>query len=586
MRTFVFTDGSSNKFWHIKLEGTKFTVQYGRVGTTGQTQTKSFATPALALKEYEKLIIEKLEKGYVETTSAAPAPPASAPVPTQRKGQAPQPAAPAGEVTAKPTPVGANVRTFVFTDGSSSKFWHIEFEGIQFTIQFGRAGTKGQTQTKSFATALLARKEHDELVAEKLKKGYVETTPAPAGAPVSPERLALEKALVAHPDEVAAHSAYADYLVEAGDPRGELIQVQLALEDETRTKAERNSLRKRESALLAKYAREWMGDLGRMLVGTWSGEDKPYHYRFARGWLDYLRLLPGPGALLEALGRAPETRMLRRLEILYDMRYHHREFEPFLKGVVGTLTEAEKHGSDDLDISQASPSLSALVRAPFVANLRALKIGFSDDHPGGPSLSTMVDPFGSVRDSELLGFLKACPRLDELYINTWQGESLFGSALLGNVRILQYYYGNTTALRAVARNKALAQLTTLRIQPGRDEYISLEELRALVRSKNLPQLAHLQLRMCRTGNEGAEEIAGSGILKRLKTLDLADGEMTDEGARTLAACPDLKNLDLLDLTRNALTPAGVRALRAACAQVVADEQQDPENIDFRNVDWE
>jgi uncharacterized protein (TIGR02996 family) len=478
------------------------------------------------------------------------------------------------------------MRTFVYTDAASNKFWNIELAGNKVTVTYGRVGTTGQTQTKSFATPALARTEHDKLVAEKLKKGYVETTPAPAGAPVSPERLALEKALVAHPDEVAAHSAYADYLAEAGDPRGEFIQVQLALEDESRTKAERNSLRKRESALLAKYAREWMGDLGRMLVGTWSGEDKAYRYGFTRGWLDYLRLLPGPQALFDALGSAPETRLLRRLEILYDMRYHHRDFEPFLKGVVGTLTEAEKHGWDDLDISQANPSLTALVGAPFVANLRALKIGFSDDHPGGPSLSTMVIPFGSLRAPEMLGFLKACPRLDELYINTGLEDSLFGSSRLGNLRILQYYYGQTAALRAIARNKALAQLTTLRIQPGRDESISTEELRTLVRSNNLPQLAHLQLRMCHTGNEGAEEIVGSGILKRLKTLDLADGEMTDEGAGTLAACPDLKNLELLNVTRNALTPAGVRALRAACAHVVADEQQDPENIDMRNVDWE
>jgi hypothetical protein len=40
------------------------------------------------------------------------------------------------------------------------------------------------------------------------------------------------------------------------------------------------------------------------------------------------------------------------------------------------------------------------------------------------------------------------------------------------------------------------------------------------------------------------------------------------------------------VTRNGLTPAGVRALRAACPHVVAEEQQDPENIEMRNVDWE
>lgn len=54
----------------------------------------------------------------------------------------------------------------------------------------------------------------------------------------------------------------------------------------------------------------------------------------------------------------------------------------------------------------------------------------------------------------------------------------------------------------------------------------------------------------------------SGILKRLKVLDLRHGCMTDEGAKGLAACPDLKNLVLLDVSFNALTKAGIDALKA------------------------
>ena len=39
------------------------------------------------------------------------------------------------------------------------------------------------------------------------------------------------------------------------------------------------------------------------------------------------------------------------------------------------------------------------------------------------------------------------------------------------------------------------------------------------------------------------KIVGSGILRRLRLLDLRHGCITDEGTRILAACPDLKNLD-------------------------------------------
>lgn len=80
-REFQFTDGSSDKFWIIDLEADKFTVRFGRVGTRGQTQEKTFGTEAEAAKAYEKLIAEKVKKGYKEIGAAAAttaAPPAAA----------------------------------------------------------------------------------------------------------------------------------------------------------------------------------------------------------------------------------------------------------------------------------------------------------------------------------------------------------------------------------------------------------------------------------------------------------------------------------------------------------------------------
>ncbi len=42
------------------------TVRYGKIGTNGQTQTKTFADAAAVQKHAEKLISEKTDKGYVE----------------------------------------------------------------------------------------------------------------------------------------------------------------------------------------------------------------------------------------------------------------------------------------------------------------------------------------------------------------------------------------------------------------------------------------------------------------------------------------------------------------------------------------
>src|SRR5215510_1694290 len=116
------------------------------------------------------------------------------------------------------------MRTFVGSDGKAHGFWYIELRGSSYTVTFGRVGTGGQTQHKAFDDEDAARKGYDRAIAEKLKKGYKETTAKTASSPLV---ASLEAALVENPDDLAAHSAYADYLAEQGDPRGELIQLQL-----------------------------------------------------------------------------------------------------------------------------------------------------------------------------------------------------------------------------------------------------------------------------------------------------------------------------------------------------------------------
>lgn len=57
---------SASKFWQIEVSGKKMTVTYGPIGAQGQNKEKSFARPEQATAEAEKLIGQKLKKGYVE----------------------------------------------------------------------------------------------------------------------------------------------------------------------------------------------------------------------------------------------------------------------------------------------------------------------------------------------------------------------------------------------------------------------------------------------------------------------------------------------------------------------------------------
>ena len=68
-RYFEFIEGSSSKFWEISTSGKDVTVRFGRIGTNGQTQTKSFSDADAATKHAEKLIAEKTGKGYKETVA-------------------------------------------------------------------------------------------------------------------------------------------------------------------------------------------------------------------------------------------------------------------------------------------------------------------------------------------------------------------------------------------------------------------------------------------------------------------------------------------------------------------------------------
>lgn len=66
MRRFEFIDGKSSKFWEITVSNEELTVNYGRIGTQGQSKTKAFASEAAAQAEAAKLIREKTGKGYAK----------------------------------------------------------------------------------------------------------------------------------------------------------------------------------------------------------------------------------------------------------------------------------------------------------------------------------------------------------------------------------------------------------------------------------------------------------------------------------------------------------------------------------------
>jgi uncharacterized protein (TIGR02996 family) len=457
------------------------------------------------------------------------------------------------------------VREFQYRHGDSNKFWNIDLEGSSYTVQFGRIGTKGQTKTKDFPNPQAAQTAYDKIIAEKLGEGYVETAAA-APAPAASTENVLERALLDDPDDLAAHSAYADWLSQQGDPRGEFIQVQLALEEPGRDAKERKALQKRERALLKAHAAVWLGGLADFLIDQrgMSEISDPYQFQFARGWLDLLRVPELSVEFARALVRAPEARLLRHF-VIEGQRFEEAgdDYEP----------------GDDIPRDPYNPAVFALRGCPFLSNVRVFYLGerepdedFFNCHTSGETAAELV---------------AGMPRLEELYLlaHDVDLERLFALDSLTRLRVLQIYHNDNYPLEILAANPSFKNLTHLLLYPhgrgrGRVAGITLAGVRTLVHSPHLRSLTHLRLRLSDMGDEGCREIARSGILKRLKLLDLKYGCIGDRGAFALAGCADLRNLELLDLSYNRLGEAVIAALeRVGVTQVLAHSQYDPDGAD-------
>jgi hypothetical protein len=102
-------------------------------------------------------------------------------------------------------------------------------------------------------------------------------------------------------------------------------------------------------------------------------------------------------------------------------------------------------------------------------------------------------------------------------------------------------------------------------------YNNPNELRMFFTSSYLPALRYLGLRLRSFGDAGVDELVASGMIRRLRGLDLCRCEITDDGAAALAACPDVRALEYLHLDNNYLSPLGVEAL-ARVGVTVSDRQ--------------
>lgn len=73
-RNLINQNGVSDKFWNIEYEGSTQKIVFGKTGTKGRETIKEFTDENECIRESEKLISQKIKKGYTEILGKAEIP--------------------------------------------------------------------------------------------------------------------------------------------------------------------------------------------------------------------------------------------------------------------------------------------------------------------------------------------------------------------------------------------------------------------------------------------------------------------------------------------------------------------------------
>jgi predicted DNA-binding WGR domain protein len=152
-RRFECVEDASSKFWEVSVTGSEMTVRFGRIGTSGQSKTKSFASELLAQKEADKLVGEKTRKGYAEVGAGAEPIAAKAPVPPQKEQTTP-----VSKVAAAPPAPDRSDRPWILIDGEPVYFAPPEWIGEHAQPSLSDPASKKRGAPFDKVWALVAQK--------------------------------------------------------------------------------------------------------------------------------------------------------------------------------------------------------------------------------------------------------------------------------------------------------------------------------------------------------------------------------------------------------------------------------------------
>jgi len=341
----------------------------------------------------------------------------------------------------------------------------------------------------------------------------------------------LEAAIIRAPNDYATYAVYSDWLIEQGDPRGELISLQ------------RQQKKKEWQALLDANKEALLGPL--------VHDDLVMQVEWHMGWVK-------SAFVASSYERHDEGADYNGEEALRDFLAHPSTL--FLEDMTVGILDFEGNGYSELFMLLAAhpkPLLRKLYVGAFNSEdteLNWSSIGTTTPlwaEGVVPSLENLTLRSGSMDLTGIRG-----PEMKELHLIT------------GGL--------DNASLKSVM-DAEWPKLEKLTLQLGREKTFEASELAALYEGKRFPALKHLAIQNTEISDSIAAEIVTSAVIKQLESLDLTLGTLGDEGAQSLLDSKEsLKHLKRLDLSESWITKSMVARLSEAklCEALFTMGQQD------------
>jgi uncharacterized protein (TIGR02996 family) len=378
---------------------------------------------------------------------------------------------------------------------------------------------------------------------------------------------------------------FADWLEDHGDPRGEMMRLEVELARLSEDDPQRVSLQQASFQLQQQHAAQWLGPLreiadcsfprGQLTLVARADEFLPLLY-LASGDYPWIERLQLSEIIPDGCNRLTELERLPNLTAL-DLSHNHlgRKLAGALLQLPNRAFLAElslwQNALGDIDFID-------LTRCGRFERLKVLDLSsnnlswwfdvalfgrlLSDAFPQLDTLDLRGNPIDLEGLSEL-GRYTEHERLRKLYLGHCHltnaaARHLAEAPHLSGLRLLMLA-GNQIDSAGVSALAGSPELTAVEKLYLGNNPLGVEGAANLVRSALWPRLEALSLFACRIGDAGLVALAESGPT-RLTWLDLAENGVGPAGIASLARSPLAATLTNLDLAGNVIGDAGAQEL--------------------------